>query len=154
MYEHRLYAQNPQSGEIGRILEGITTMANGTYDEFHAAVAYASVSGCKTLFDALEKTPGDWKASRKRWLISIDFGRTEPEALDRLASVGGSEVRIPNGVVVSRIRRFFPPFVFHPKAYLVRDSTTRNSASSAESVGGIAPSGNGAGCRFWKEGER
>jgi hypothetical protein len=135
MYEHRLYTQNAQIGEVGRILEGVTTLATGAYDEFQAAIAYASVSGCKTLFDALENTNGGWKASRKQWLISIDFGRTEPEALERLADVAGSEVRVPNGVVVSRVPRFFPPSVFHPKVYVVRDSTTVDSLPMSLFVG-------------------
>src|SRR5205823_7281321 len=122
MYEHRLYAQNPESGDLGKILEGITTLATVPHDEFHAAVAYASASGCETLVQALKTTGGAWNASRKRWLISIDFGRTEPSALEYLAEVGGSEVRVPNGLQVVQTAQFFPPYVFHSKAYLARNS--------------------------------
>ncbi len=117
------------------ILEGITALATCPHDEFHAAVAYASESGCAALVQALKKTGGGWNASSKRWLISIDFGRTEPNALQYLADVSGSEVRIPNRVAVVHTPKLFPPFVFHSKAYLAKNTTSKDSLPTCLFVG-------------------
>ena len=116
---HRLIAQDPAIGKVGQILQGISTLAESTYTEFGAAVAYASLAGCQTLASKIEDSGSSWSLSRKSWLISIDYGRTEPEALELLASLPNSKVRIPNGTSVIRTPGLFPNKVFHPKLYFL-----------------------------------
>jgi hypothetical protein len=47
----------------------------------------------------------------KRWLVSVDFGHTEPEGLDYLASLGNSRVRVPNAieVIANNLELVCPP---------------------------------------------
>ena len=117
------YTQHQTSGKIGRTLEGIASLLQlPGYTQFRAAIAYATLSGCKILEQRV-RTSATWRRSKKRWLISIDFGRTEPRALDFLARLQGAEVRIPNGYQVVARKNFSPVTPFHPKAYSVDDIT-------------------------------
>jgi len=121
MHEERLFPQDELSGLVGQTLLGIKELASmAGYREFRAAVAYASFNGCRILENELRRYPG-WRRSRKRWLISIDYGRTEPESLRVLAKLANTEVRIPNGRSVLARVGFIPQRPFHPKTYTVDD---------------------------------
>src|SRR5947209_6941217 len=68
------------------------------FSRFDAAVAYATVGGVESLDDTLQRgVGGQWPHIKKRWLVGIDWCRTEPLAFDRLASMPRSRVRIPSG---------------------------------------------------------
>ncbi len=115
------YAQDQAIGAIGRTLDGIASLVDlPHYGQLRAAVAYATLNGCKILSRQVAAS-SRWTRSRKRWLISIDFGRTEPAALDFLAALPRAEVRIPFGEQVVARRGFSPVIPFHPKAYAVDD---------------------------------
>jgi HKD family nuclease len=88
------------------------------YDAVDVAVAYASRRGVSELSVAL--TSSRWLSAGKRWLVSMDFGRTEPAALDALAALPNSEVRVPNGRDVIASQSLQPKITFHTKAYLFR----------------------------------
>jgi len=81
--------------------------------------AYATESGVRLLIDALSggMPPGRWMGARKRWIVSIDFGRTEPKALELLASLERSEVLIPNYEEVIN-QRLIPKSCFHAKTLI------------------------------------
>lgn len=120
MHVQDWYAQDQASGAIGRTLDGIADILDlPHYTQLRAAVAYATLSGCRILSERAVKLRRS--RIRKRWLISIDFGRTEPSALEYLAALPGAEVRIPFGAKVVSRRAFAPIFPFHPKAYAVDD---------------------------------
>ena len=138
MYGQRWFPQDQSSGDIGQTLLGITSLAElDGYTQFRAGVAYATLGGCNILFKKLRRVPC-WTKSSKRWLISIDFGRTEPDALKCLAEIPGAEVRIPNGLKVVASGAFMPGVPFHPKAYAVD-----NIANGDKSVfGAFIGSGN------------
>lgn len=82
-----------------------------------AAVAYATHSGVAELlgrFEALD----DWGHVRKKWLVGIDFCRSDPMALEELNSLPRSRVRIYDGRFVVGRDRCTPRVSFHPKLYV------------------------------------
>jgi hypothetical protein len=102
----------------GLILSGIQASSDiGPFDEFRGAVAYASAAGVAMLTASLGD--GYWCDASKQWLVSIDFGHTEPNALFALMELPYSSVRVPNGRLVVSSPRFKPtPNSFHPKIYI------------------------------------
>ena len=125
---HEFHTQHQASATTGRTLEGITSLVSlPNYNQLRAAVAYATLRGCELLTRKARKS-SSWKKCRKRWLISIDFGRTEPAALNFLATLPNSEVKIPNGMQVVFRPSFLPVVPFHPKLYAVDDMTDGNSS--------------------------
>ena len=71
------------------------------------------------LLDSLQKQ-SSWGSSAKRFLVSFDFGITEPAALELLAKQPNLEVRVPNGSAVLASPTLRPPHTFHAKGYLFR----------------------------------
>jgi len=104
------------------MLGGICSIADiGKFDEFCASVAYASAAGVRLLNQELGRATKAWSRVPKRWLISIDFGHTEPDALRLLLRIRNSNVRVPNGSLVLVSRGFSPTLTcFHPKLYACR----------------------------------
>jgi hypothetical protein len=85
-----------------------------SFDRLRGAFAYASVGGAQLAAWGIRNVSGNWEAMEKRWLISLDWGHTDPDALEFLASLPRSSVRIPNADVVLR-RNLVPATCFHPK---------------------------------------
>ena len=128
--------QDAASGRAGSTINGIAELARFTaLTRWDAAVAYASRAGCERLDALLAGEVPTWNGARKRWLVSMDFGRTDPEALRFLAGLGRSEVRVPDGRYVAASPGFAPRSVFHPKVYICR-------GRSDEGFGLIVGSGN------------
>jgi hypothetical protein len=99
---------------------------------FDAGVAYATSSGVNALLPRLSQQAG-WANTTPRFMIGIDFCRTDPQALDQLAAVPNATVRIPDGRRLVQ-RRFCTPYKsFHPKTYIARGNN---------SIGVISGSGN------------
>ncbi len=121
MYDSRICVQDPSVGGIAIILNSLADLAALPGNQFCSAVAYATLSGCHILHERLAQT-GEWLRNEKKWLISIDFGRTEPAALEYLADIANSAVRIPNGLRVVEARGFVPPSVYHTKLYLAKNT--------------------------------
>ena len=116
--------QDAATGRTGSTINGIADLARFTsVVRWDAAVAYATRTGCERLHAKLIGAAGSWAAARKRWLISMDFGRTEPEAFRFLAGLQRSEVRVPNGRQVVAAAGFAPRSVFHPKVFMCRGPT-------------------------------
>lgn len=79
--------------------------------------AFASLKGAQLLNATLGES-ASWRNAVKRWIISIDDGLTEPDALRFLMSLRNSEVRIPDGEALLA-RRLAPVRRFHPKTMVV-----------------------------------
>src|SRR5438094_184228 len=117
MFEQRFFVQTDDTpGQIhGGILDTATSFE---FSHFTSAVAYATSGGCESLHDSLEERLGTaWRQANKRWLVSLDFGITEPDALDYLAALPNSSVLIANAAEVIA-RKLRPVRPFHPKAFL------------------------------------
>ncbi len=121
MYRHKFYLQT--SERRGQIRAGvISTASNAKYDKLTVSVAYATRIGCEILVKGLQSALPNWIDIEKRWLISFDFGHTDPNALDYLSKLPNSTVRIPNAdlALKSKLR---PPIRFHVKIYLFECKT-------------------------------
>jgi hypothetical protein len=75
----------------------------------------------------------DFDRHKKRWLIGIDWCRTEPTALALLASMPASQVRIVDGVFVVARAGCTPRLPWHPKVLILR---------GPDAIGIVAGSGN------------
>ena len=86
---------------------------------------------------------GDWARMRKRWLVGIDWCRSDPPALKRLADMANSEIRIPNGGSLVASAGCTPRDTFHPKLFVF-------AAPSAYAVicgsGNLSANGFSRGC--------
>ena len=83
-----------------------------------AAVAYATQSGVAELDEALGDLKS-WRKATKRWLVGIDYCRSDPLALTHLRDLPSSKVRIFDGEFVSNRKGCVPRDSYHPKAYLL-----------------------------------
>lgn len=102
-----------------QILFALKALAGKSTTEFRAAVAYTTLSGCKTLLPELESRAGStrWRGIPKAVLTSFDFALTEPAALKYLLSVPGCSVHIATRSGGG---------VFHPKLYLFSADSRRD----------------------------
>jgi HKD family nuclease len=134
MFAQKCFPQDQSSGLIGQTLLGIRSLAElKGYKQFRAGVAYATLNGSRLLVKRLWHSP--WRTTPKRWLISIDYGRTEPSALTYLSGIYKTELRIPNGSVVVEAGGFMPSVTFHPKAYAVDDIAKGNKSVFGTFIG-------------------
>ena len=82
--------QGPENG--GSILRLIKKMAAvGNYDNLIGLYAYATDRGVQLLTETLKSELSTWDKIYKRWVISIDFGFTEPCALKKLLCMPNTE---------------------------------------------------------------
>jgi HKD family nuclease len=77
--------------------------------------AYASKGGAILLSNVLRQEVAGWETLRKRWLISLDYGHTDPAALEILLNLPNSEVRIPYLIDILK-NKLMPIVCFHPKS--------------------------------------
>ena len=82
-----------------------------------AAMAYATHSGVAELVDLLGVPSSVWNDVTKRWLVGIDFCRSDPIALTHLQGLKRSELRVFDGEFVVCRRGCVPRTSFHPKLY-------------------------------------
>jgi HKD family nuclease len=118
MHKQIFIVQDSSSGMPSQIFRTITGLARAeAFQSLRIAVAYASLKGCRDLVEGLKDGMRDWVGVTKEWLISIDFGRTEPEALDFLRKIPNSAVRVPDGVYLLS-RSLIPESCFHSKTFI------------------------------------
>lgn len=107
---------------------------HASIQRFDAAVAYATLGGVSELDRACRRiAPDAWDAIEKRWLVGIDYCRTEPLAIRQLEQLPNSQVRIHAGKEVVARKQCTPVLPFHPKLYLLHGPGT---------IGAICGSGN------------
>ncbi len=129
-YHAAIHAQDVSSGRVEAVLRALTRAASAAddYTLVDVAVAYASTAGVRLLEDRL--TNPRWDRASKRFLVSIDFGITQPQALDRIAQLSNSEVRIPNASQVLASPSLLPRATFHAKAFIFRGASWSESCAS------------------------
>lgn len=108
------------------------------YKRVTGVFAYATDAGVKLLLNALKENMTGWHQIEKRWVVSIDYARTEPEAFKKLLSLNNSVVRVPSFEAIMKKKDFKPKRNFHPKTILF-DS---NNGIEAGPVGLVVGSGN------------
>lgn len=115
MYQQKLYVQGDfKQGEIKQAI--LELAGNEPFESLFAAVAYSTMAGSIALVEGLRSVMQDWPKVRKEWLISIDYGLTEPRALEYLQKLPKSKVRVPDGLELID-RNLRPLKNFHPKVY-------------------------------------
>ena len=116
-------------GEGTAILNAYRDLAaSTTFSRLTGLYAFASHKGARLLIGILQRSPS-WSAASKRWVVSIDGGITEPEALRFLLKLRRSEVRVPDAEALLT-RSLNPTFRFHPKTLLLeRQSPTFKPAA-------------------------
>ena len=102
-----------------------------------AAVAYATHSGVAELLHRLETLDG-WAQVSKRWLVGIDFCRSDPIALRGLDGLPSSNVRIYDGRFVVGRAQCIPRVSFHPKLYAFQN---RNKKAVVAGSGNLSRTG-------------
>jgi HKD family nuclease len=128
VFRHDLVVQSPNArGVIAAEVERLA--GEGGFDRVRAFFAFATESGTQELIESLTKGwTGDWDRALKRWLISADFGFTEPQALRALSGLPNSQVRIPDAAYL--LKHLLKPRATHHAKSLVLDRR-RGKASSA-----------------------
>lgn len=130
---HQAFVSQPAGG-VNYLELFKQALERATFAGFDAAVAYATVRGVLELDRWLEACDSSaWAAMEKRWLVGIDYCRTEPLAIKRLESLPNSKVRIHAGTQVVARKQCTPVLPFHPKVYLLR---------GPDAIGVICGSGN------------
>lgn len=94
-----------------------SALGSAAFADLCFAFAYATHSGVRALAPAVESSP-----AAKRWLVALDWCRSEPWALDSLGMMPQSEVRVPDGHTTVASPGCAPHLPFHPKAVVARSS--------------------------------
>jgi hypothetical protein len=127
--------QDSTTGRTSALIDQIVELAGAArFRRLRVAVAYATRAGCGDLCRRLETRMLGWRRLEKYWLVSIDFGRTEVEALQYLLGLPNSQIRIPNAseLLASNLN---PRSCFHPKTFIFDSGTDTMSAPFAVLVG-------------------
>jgi hypothetical protein len=93
-----------------------------SYECLDVAVAYASTAGVDQFVNEVIGAMDDKDEVGKRWLVSIDFGQSHPDALAALLAVPKSELRVPDGQKLLN-HNLVPEYCFHPKTYFFRQAS-------------------------------
>ncbi len=128
----KIFTQNSRCPS--QVLFAFDEVADAAVQQVRWSVAYSTRRGCERLIQRISTRMGQrqWDASEKHFVISIDFGLTEPAALEFLDRLPASQVHIANPDVIdgSGLR---PSKAYHPKLYLF---------DAAESTGYVVGSAN------------
>lgn len=106
---------------IDKFVEAVNS---GDWTHLDAAVAYVVMGGVRLLEERLADS-AVWPSLQKRWLVGIDWCRSQPLALQALEKLPRSQVRIVDGAVVVARPGCAPDRPFHPKGYLFRRVSNR-----------------------------
>lgn len=108
-----------QTGSAARYTELFDiALGQGEYTALNAAVAYATTSGVRALDKLFESKMGSaWNEVDKRWLVGIDWCRSDPPALARLSAMPHSTIRIPDGEKTVNRKGCVPMTTYHPKLF-------------------------------------
>lgn len=126
-YSIDFITQDSSRGRASTIFQGISRLVStAEYDQIRVAVAYATRAGTRNLLTELERRMAGWEEAQKQWLISMDFGRSDPESFQLLSHTPNSVVRVPDGqyVLDTDLR---PRKCFHPKTYVLRSGDRGDS---------------------------
>lgn len=110
--------QTPESDSIKSLLSSIDT---DDVDSFKGAFAYATQGGIHQLESGLTESID---ATNTEWLVSIDYGYTEPEAIRRLDNMG--DVRIVGAEALRERNTLNANPRFHPKFVWIQNDAGHN----------------------------
>ncbi len=110
------------------------------FSRLRAAYAYASAGGAAEIVDTLRAAMPNWDLVAKKWLVSMDWGHTDPRALLLLASLEGSEVRVPYADEVLA-HGLDPRTCFHPKTLILDRENGRAPVTIAIGSANLTVSG-------------
>ena len=113
----KLLATDPYDGQYLDLLRAAYQYTNP--QALRAAVAYATQSGVAELDNVFGQLTG-WNDVDKRWLVGIDYCRSDPVALAHLSGLQASKVRIFDGKFVSERKGCVPKHSYHPKVYFLQ----------------------------------
>lgn len=88
------------------------------FDRLDIAVAYATLQGVFEVRDAIESV-SSWVGLTKRWVVGIDWCRSEPSALEYIANLQDSQARIFEGLSLVKKKGCVPSTPFHPKVFIL-----------------------------------
>lgn len=113
----RIFVQNRNRPE--QILFAFDEVVDPKVTKLRWAVAYSTRKGCVRLVERVLAKMGSkqWDSCEKTFLTSLDFGITEPAALEYLSSLPNSNVLVANANL-AKGPRLFPVDAYHPKVYL------------------------------------
>jgi hypothetical protein len=102
-----------------QVLFAFDEVVDDNVEKVRWAVAYSTRRGCQRLVERVSTRMGSskWEKSEKHFVTSLDFGLTEPSALEFLANLPNSRVYIANSIIVKK-PSFMPTKAYHPKLYL------------------------------------
>jgi HKD family nuclease len=102
------------------VLYALQSLVDRDTDRVRIAVAYTTYKGCATLFPSLAALIGSvWESIPKTLITSLDFGHTDPGALEYVTAIPNFDVRITNANLTDAGVRLMPAESnFHPKIYL------------------------------------
>ena len=107
------------------------------FERLDIAVAYSTLRGTFAVRDAIGGA-SSWDALSKRWVVGIDWCRSEPSALEYIASLPNSQARIFDGQALVNKKGCTPSIPFHPKVFILSsdDATAVISGSANLSLNG------------------
>lgn len=105
------------------LLETFMNSKNSTI-RLRAGFAYATRSGIDEFLDPLRNLPS-WNSATKLWLIGVHHGITEPVAINSLAALPNSRVRLAT-CGLSLLQAITGVRVFHAKIAMVDDEKTHD----------------------------
>ena len=113
----KIFAQNSRCPN--QVLFAFDEVADASVQKVRWAVAYSTRRGCERLVSRISARMGksQWEASEKQFITSLDFGLTDPGALEFLSTLPASKVHIANPEVVDK-PGLLPGKAYHPKLYL------------------------------------
>jgi HKD family nuclease len=126
MLEQRMIGQPGTTRAPVRNIDAVVDLVRTGATAFDAAIAYVTDSGVDTLLSNISSSGADpeWAGVTKRFLVSIDWYRSDPTALERLAALP-AEVRVHDGKRVVDRPGCVPFAPWHPKWFSVRGSSVR-----------------------------
>jgi len=113
MFLHRFVLQPRAGSEYLELLR--QAIVGGVFERLDVAQAYATTRGIRALLPAIEPI----RDLPKRWMIGIDWCKSEPQALSMLGMLGRSLVRIHGGAEVVARANCDPRIAYHPKTFLL-----------------------------------
>lgn len=128
----KIFVQNGRCPS--QVLFAFDEVTDTNVQQIRWAVAYSTRRGCERLVGRISTRMGksQWEKSKKQFITSLDFGLTDPSALEFLASLPASKVHIANPEVVNK-PGLMSGKAYHPKLYLF---------DAAESTGYVVGSAN------------
>jgi len=113
----KVFSQNKHCPS--QVLFAFDEVANPSVEQVRFAVAYSTYRGCNRLVERLTSQIGTerWGQISKTFVTSLDFGLTDPSALEYLDGQSNSEVYIANPEVLNN-DAFRPSKAYHPKLFL------------------------------------